>query len=172
MDVLSNGIKQELTNINGACCSPPFHTLPPPKKGVFRKMKTSDFFDRKCRTSASKVPMFCPKKSDVFIFRNGVIPTCRQRTAKPYVQYALTSGTAFPHAVPAVCFFYRCRDCPRPCCNTPTIYRYVRGTASGGNHRFQVLYYPHLMMSHQREGRKNGHICVLPHHSIPRTFAP
>ena len=64
--------------------APPIPHLPsPPKKGVFRKLKTSDFFDRKCRTFASKVPMFCPKKSDVFIFRNGTFQPCRHRPSPP-----------------------------------------------------------------------------------------
>ena len=63
---------------------PPIPRLPsPPKRGVFRKLNTSDFFDRKCRTFASKVPMFCPKKSDVFIFRNGTFQPCRHRPSPP-----------------------------------------------------------------------------------------
>ena len=37
---------------------------------VFRRLKTSAFFDRNIRTFEAKHPYFCPKKSDVFIFRN------------------------------------------------------------------------------------------------------
>ena len=36
-----------------------------------KRQKTSDFFGQKCRSFALKVPMFVPKKSDVFNFRNG-----------------------------------------------------------------------------------------------------
>ena len=35
-----------------------------------RKSKTSDFFDRNIRTFEAKPRHFCPKKSDVFHFRN------------------------------------------------------------------------------------------------------
>ena len=45
------------------------------RKGLFRKMKTSDFFDGNLRTFEAKPPYFCLKKSDVFIFRNGAWDT-------------------------------------------------------------------------------------------------
>ena len=36
---------------------------------VYGKCKTSDFFDANLRTFDAKPPYFCPKKSDVFVFR-------------------------------------------------------------------------------------------------------
>ena len=45
------------------------------RKGLFRKMKTSDFFDGNLRTFGAKPPYFCPKKSDVFDFRNAAWDT-------------------------------------------------------------------------------------------------
>ena len=35
---------------------------------LFRKTKTSDFFDENIRTFEAKHPYFCPKKSDVLLF--------------------------------------------------------------------------------------------------------
>ena len=40
------------------------------RERVFRRLKTSAFFDGNIRTFGAKPPYFCPKKSDVFIFRN------------------------------------------------------------------------------------------------------
>ena len=45
------------------------------RKGLFRKMKTSAFFDGNIRTFEAKHPYFCPKKSGVFIFRNAAWDT-------------------------------------------------------------------------------------------------
>ena len=42
---------------------------------VFRRLKTSAFFDGNIRTFEAKPPYFCPKKSDVFIFRNAAWDT-------------------------------------------------------------------------------------------------
>ena len=45
------------------------------RERFFRRLKTSDFFDRNIRTFEAKHPYFCLKKSDVFIFRNGAWDT-------------------------------------------------------------------------------------------------
>ena len=42
---------------------------------VFRRLKTSAFFDGNLRTFGAKPPYFCPKKSDVFDFRNAAWDT-------------------------------------------------------------------------------------------------
>ena len=45
------------------------------RERVFRRLKTSAFFDGNIRTFEAKPPYFCPKKSDVFDFRNAAWDT-------------------------------------------------------------------------------------------------
>ena len=56
----------------------PPHSTPslPSKKGVFPEIENIGLL-------CMKVPMFCPKKSDVFIFRNGTFQPCRHRPSPP-----------------------------------------------------------------------------------------
>ena len=61
---------------------------------LFRKTKTSDFFDGNIRTFEAKHPYFCPKKSDVLLFPDRYIafslpPPLQKKFLKiSYISYA------------------------------------------------------------------------------------
>ena len=71
---------------------------------LFRKSKTSDFFDTNIRTFEAKPPYFCPKKSDVLHLPDSIVlhhPSCYLPSTKKvflkisYISYTHTSNILY-----------------------------------------------------------------------------
>ena len=68
---------------------------------LFRKTKTSDFFDGNIRTFEAKHPYFCPKKSDVLLFPDRYIafslpPPLQKKFLKiSYISYTTTPDALY-----------------------------------------------------------------------------
>ena len=65
---------------------------------LFRKTKTSDFFDGNIRTFEAKHPYFCPKKSDVLLFPDRYTAFPLPSLQKKFLKISYISYTKTPKA--------------------------------------------------------------------------
>ena len=80
---------------------------------LFRKTKTSDFFEANIRTFDVKHPYFCPKKSDVLQLPNTIVLHLPDRYPSPSTKKVFGKSPTFPtphYLLPCIYWRFRVKD--------------------------------------------------------------